>query len=148
MQSTAELKKIEEKLFDNPVYLVAKETNAPIPLKSITLNLNIENSIASYEMIQQYENAESVPIESMFLFPLDSDVVLSRINIQFDDGMILETEIDEKFKIQSKYEDAIAEGKTAVTGGYVTSKSRDLVRIMIGNFPPNSKALLRVFFYS
>jgi len=48
--------------------------------------------------------------------------------------------------LEFKYSDAISSGKTAVYGSY-TSSLRDVVRINIGNFPPNSTAELKAYYY-
>jgi hypothetical protein len=58
----------------------------------------------------------------------------------------METKIDERVKVETKYEDAVTSGKTAVAG-YLTKSQRDMVRINIGNFPPLSSCQLRVFYY-
>lgn len=58
----------------------------------------------------------------------------------------MESEIGEKVRIQRKYEDAISSGKTAVIGDF-SSSSSNCMRINIGNFPPKSSALLKIFYY-
>lgn len=54
--------------------------------------------------------------------------------------------MDGRKKIEAKYEDAVASGKTAVIGGY-TKTQRDMVRVSLGNFPPQSRAVVRVYYY-
>lgn len=59
----------------------------------------------------------------------------------------METEIDTKEKVKVKYEDAVASGKTSVMGTFSNDRSRDLIRISIGIFPPESEATLKLFYY-
>lgn len=58
----------------------------------------------------------------------------------------METEIDLREKVEIKYENAVAEGKTAVMG-MMTKTQLDMMRINIGNFPPKSSALLKLYYY-
>lgn len=49
-----------------------------------------------------------------------------------------------------KYNDAVAEGKTAVMSTLVAPTNQNnqfkaMLRVMLGNFPPHSKAYLRAF---
>ena len=87
----------------------------------------------------------------MFLFPIDVAVVVSKIKVKFTlpDGKVreFETLVDEKQKVEVKYEDAIASGKTAVMGRFVTKNTRDMMRVNIGNFPGQSRATLIVLYY-
>ena len=104
-------------------YLLAKETQEPIPLESIHIHTDVVGSVATYKMTQKYVNIEKEEIETVFLFPMDATVVISKVNVKFTlpDGTEreLETLVDEKKKVEIKYEDAVATGKTAVMGGYV-----------------------------
>ena len=102
-------------------------------------------------MTQKYRNSEEDTIETIFLFPIDVKSAISKINVKFTlpDGneREFETLIDERKKIEVKYEDAVASGKTAVMGGYVASNTRDMLRVNIGNFPGKTEAILRVYYY-
>lgn len=58
----------------------------------------------------------------------------------------LETVIDERKKLEFKYEEAVASGKTAVFGT-LTKQQKDMVRISLGNFPSHSQAILKVHYF-
>lgn len=81
---------------------------------------------------------------------MDIDYVISKLSIEFflSDGSTkqMETVIDGRKKLEYKYEDSVAEGKTVVFGS-LTKSQRDMMRINIGNFPSNSEAILKVFYY-
>ena len=58
----------------------------------------------------------------------------------------METVIDERKKLEFRYEDAVAQGKTAVIGS-LTKSQKDMMKINIGNFPAKSEAILKVHYY-
>ena len=66
--------------------------------------------------------------------------------IKYNDGKEIEAKVFEREKAQVKYDDAIAEGKTAAVGSF-TKTERSSMRIQLGNFPANSKAHLTVSCY-
>ena len=59
---------------------------------------------------------------------------------------MLETKVEERTKAEEKYQDAVAAGKTAVLGSFIRTNS-DMVKISIGQFPPMSRAVLKVYYY-
>ena len=101
-------------------------------------------------MVQEYRNdSKNVPLETTFYFPVDIDFAMSKIQITYvdlDDPEIsttIETQMEERKKADQIYSDAVASCKQmAVKAQYVTHKMRDLIRVDMGNFPPNSKATL------
>ena len=120
-------------------------------MESIHIHTDVVGSIATYKMTQNYVNIEKEEIETVFLFPIDVTVVISTVNVKFTlpDGSEreLETLVDERKKVEVRYEDAVATGKTAVMGGYVARQARNMMRINIGNFPGKSRAALTVNYY-
>ena len=114
-----ESKKNQQK---DSVYLIDKDSKEPIPLTSILFEGDILSCLASFKMHQFYHNLEDFDIETLFLFPTDVKVAISKITVLFTkvDGSQheLETVIDERKKIEVKYEDAVASGKTAVMGSF------------------------------
>ncbi|CDW90556.1 von willebrand factor type a domain containing protein [Stylonychia lemnae] len=135
----------------NAAYLIEKDSKAPMPLKHIDFKVTIEQRVAAIEMTQKYQNIEDCPIETIFLFPCDVQSVVSNMQIEFilEDGSnrLIETVIDRREKVEQKYEDSVAQGKTAVTGSY-TKLLRDMIRVNIGNFPPRSEAILKMKFFT
>jgi von Willebrand factor A domain-containing protein 5 len=124
---------------EHACYLVSKQTQNPIPLTSITLDVKILQSVARLVMTQEYVNIEDIPVETVFLFPKDADAVITKISCEFTlkDGSksLIETEIEGRKRAEAKYDNAVASGQTAVLG-VINQSHRDLTRINIGNFPP------------
>lgn len=57
----------------------------------------------------------------------------------------MQTKVQEREQAKIVYDDAMASGQTAVIS-YTSStdKTKSLLRVMLGNFPPLSKAHLKV----
>ncbi len=66
-------------------------------------------------------------------------MAVTGISIKYNDGKQIEAKVFEREKAEAKYEDAIAEGKTATVGS-MSKTERSAMRIQLGNFPANSKA--------
>ena len=83
-------------------------------------------------MTQHYVNIEENPLETVYLFPMDVKAVISKLTCQFRmpdcTTKLLETYIEEREKAQAKYEDSVAQGKTAVYS-YQSQTQKDMVRI-------------------
>ena len=84
---------------------MTKDGNLPVPLKQVDLNVRIKNDLASYLMTQHYVNIEDVPLETIFLFPMDVKAVISKLTCQFTlpDGSSteVETKVEEREKAQA-----------------------------------------------
>eukprot|EP00347_Sterkiella_histriomuscorum_P017977 403347255 len=148
---THSLKEILAQNSTNAMFLINKQSKHPIPLTKVDIFANVVQQLASFEMRQHYVNIEDIPIETIYLFPVDVDSVFTNLEIEFtlQDGSKrqLITKVDLREKVQVKYEEAVASGKTAIVGSF-TKTQRDMVRVVIGNFPPNSSAVVKCFFHS
>ena len=82
------------------------------------------------------------------MMPYSDTFALSKIIVEFilADGSssILETKVVEREAAKVMYTEALKKGETAVTS-YTQSphESKKMLRIMLGNFPPHSKAYLQ-----
>ena len=101
-------------------------------------------------MTQEYVNMEDLPLETVYMFPLDIESVASKLTIEFtlQDGSkrYLETKIEERERAEQMYEDKTAQGQTVVMS-MLSMVHRDMMRVNIGNFPPLAKATLKFCFY-
>ncbi len=79
------------------------------------MNVDVVNNIAAFEMVQQYYNVEDIPIETVFLFPIELKAAISRLTVDFGTHQI-ETQLEPRKKAEAKYSDAVASGKTAAIG--------------------------------
>ncbi|CDW72326.1 UNKNOWN [Stylonychia lemnae] len=113
-----------------------------LPLKSQTINARIMNSIATIEIIQQFFNDTSQPLEVTVNVPIEEDYVIGKLMVQIDDKVI-EGKILEKQKAQEKYEDAVAQGHTAMMAQEDDQKE-EVIKLTIGNLLPGQEATLHL----
>lgn len=67
----------------HPIYLLNKHSQQPIPLSSIHISADVLSCLSSFIMTQTYTNSEDSPIETLFLFPMDVQVVISKFEVDF-----------------------------------------------------------------
>ena len=92
-----------------------------------------------------YSNVNSEkPIESTFEFPLDKDVVVSKLICIIDDKVV-EAKVQNKEEAKQKYDDAIASGKAAVYAERKTEK-KESVTLLLGNLLPDQDATVTLQF--
>ncbi|EGW04558.1 von Willebrand factor A domain-containing protein 5A [Cricetulus griseus] len=109
----------------------------PVPLKSISVTLSIDDFVAGVSATLNYENKEEIPVEAIFVFPLDEDSAVYSFEALVD-GKKIVAELQEKTQAQSKYEGAISQGHQA----YLLEGddySRDVFSCNIGNLLPGAK---------
>ncbi len=119
-------------------------------MKSLLIEVKVVNSIAAFQMSQHYVNKEHNAIETVFLFPVDIEYAISKVQVEFliesGERKSLETIIDERKKLEYRFEDSVASGKTEVFGA-LSKTQKDMMKISIGNFPARSEAILKVHYY-
>ncbi|XP_056650153.1 von Willebrand factor A domain-containing protein 5A-like isoform X3 [Monodelphis domestica] len=110
----------------------------PVPLKSISVDVSINQFVADVSATLDYKNEETSPVEALFVFPMDEDSAVYSFQAVVD-GKNIVGEIREKQKAQEDYENAISQGQEAFLLEQDNS-SRDIFRCSIGNLPPGQKA--------
>nr|XP_048272894.1 von Willebrand factor A domain-containing protein 5A-like isoform X2 [Myodes glareolus] len=109
----------------------------PVPLKSISVTLSINDFVASVSATLNYENEEKVPLEAIFVFPMDEDSAVYSFEALVD-GKKIVAELQEKMQAHSVYEDALSQGHQA----YLLEEddySRDVFSCNVGNLQPGAK---------
>ena len=101
---------------------------------------------------QKYVNELDKPLEIVFMMPRSSTFTCHKIEVDFHltDGSSesLETQVVERSAAREQYEDAVAEGKTAVLALLPEENIKappNMMKISLGNMPPLSIAYLRVY---
>ncbi|KAJ3436993.1 von willebrand factor a domain-containing protein 5a [Anaeramoeba flamelloides] len=89
------------------------KTDNLVPLKGISVTSSIKDFVAEVSIAQKYQNNEDQPIETLFVFPLDSQSAVISFEV-FMKGKKLVGKIEGKARAQQIYKKAISEGKTAV----------------------------------
>eukprot|EP01155_Anaeramoeba_flamelloides_P049961 Anaeramoba_flamelloidesc41792_g1_i1.p1 GENE.c41792_g1_i1~~c41792_g1_i1.p1 ORF type:complete len:550 (-),score=141.21 c41792_g1_i1:149-1798(-) len=118
--------------------LVNTKNNQPVPLKGISINTKIRGFCAEVTMNHKYQNDEKVPIETVFVFPLDSKSAVNHFEV-FLDGKKIKGVVKEKKQAQEEYENAIKEGKTAVK---MEQETGDVFKMNVGNLKPRKFCII------
>ncbi|XP_001379766.2 von Willebrand factor A domain-containing protein 5A isoform X2 [Monodelphis domestica] len=113
-------------------------SNQPVPLKSISVDVSINQFVADVSATLDYKNEETGPVEALFVFPMDEDSAVYSFQAVVD-GKNIVAEIREKQQAQEDYENAISQGQAAFLLEQ-DSSSGDIFRCSIGNLPPGQKA--------
>ena len=133
---------------EQEIFLIDRHKKTAIPLLRTAFNVNISYGYADMELNQVYENSNDHPLETLFMMPYSESFTLNKIIIMYilADGTQkrLETKVSEREAAFAKYHDAVSQGETVLIS-YTESRSesKSMLRIKLGNFPPNSKAHLR-----
>ncbi|XP_012325644.2 von Willebrand factor A domain-containing protein 5A isoform X1 [Aotus nancymaae] len=110
----------------------------PVPLKSISVSVSIYEFVAGVSATLNYENEEEVPLEAIFVFPMDEDSAVYSFEALVD-GTKIVAELQDKMKARTNYKNAISQGHQAFLLEE-DSSSRDVFSCNVGNLQPGSKA--------
>ncbi|XP_032140991.1 von Willebrand factor A domain-containing protein 5A [Sapajus apella] len=110
----------------------------PVPLKSISVSVSIYEFVAGVSATLNYENEEEVPLEAVFVFPMDEDSAVYSFEALVD-GTKIVAELQDKMKARTNYKNAISQGHQAFLLEE-DSSSRDVFSCNVGNLQPGSKA--------
>ncbi|KAJ7995230.1 hypothetical protein DPEC_G00242380 [Dallia pectoralis] len=111
---------------------------APVPLKSIAVEVNVQGHVATVSSTLQYENQETSPLEAVFVFPLPGEAAVCRFSAKIGQTEVV-GEVQEKQKAQEQYDDAVSSGQQAFLLEE-SSESPDVFKMSVGSLPPGEKA--------
>ncbi|KAJ5072393.1 von willebrand factor a domain-containing protein 5a [Anaeramoeba ignava] len=120
--------------------LYEKNSSIPIPLINTTYSTEISDSSALVTVVQKYFNDDDSPLESVFVFPVDSNCSVCGLEVYLNEKHVV-AKIKEKEKAQNIYQDAISIGNTGVV---VSQKSREVLSTDIGNLLPKSQCVIKI----
>jgi hypothetical protein len=112
----------------------------PVPLLGVNLEAEVRDFASRVVMTQRYRNAESQPIEAVYVFPLEEGAAVSGFEAIID-GVHVVGEVREREKAFEEYDDALLAGH----GAYLLDQERaDVFTASIGNLPPGKEVLVRI----
>ncbi|XP_069326860.1 von Willebrand factor A domain-containing protein 5A isoform X2 [Eulemur rufifrons] len=112
----------------------------PVPLKSVSVSLSINEFVTGVSATLNYENEQEVPLEAAFIFPMDEDSAVYSFEALVD-GKKIVAELQDKIKAHTIYENAISQGHQAFLLEEDVS-SRDVFSCNVGNLQPGAKVAL------
>uniref|UniRef100_A0A671PKQ3 von Willebrand factor A domain-containing protein 5A-like n=1 Tax=Sinocyclocheilus anshuiensis TaxID=1608454 RepID=A0A671PKQ3_9TELE len=82
------------------------------PLKSISVQLQVQDHVASVSSSLQYINEEDRPLEAVFVFPLPADAAVCHFSARIGEQEIV-AEVQDKQSARDQYDDAVSSGQQA-----------------------------------
>uniref|UniRef100_A0A671W7F1 VIT domain-containing protein n=1 Tax=Sparus aurata TaxID=8175 RepID=A0A671W7F1_SPAAU len=115
---------------------------AVIPLKSVEVELQVRDHVATVVSTLNYENKEDKPLEAVFVFPLPGDAAVCHFSATIGQTQIV-AEVKEKKQAREEYDDALSSGARAIL--IEESDQRpDIFSLSVGSLPPGESASIRL----
>uniref|UniRef100_I3K286 VIT domain-containing protein n=1 Tax=Oreochromis niloticus TaxID=8128 RepID=I3K286_ORENI len=114
----------------------------PVPLKSIEVELEVRDHVATVVSTLNYENKEDKPLEAVFVFPLPGDAAVCHFSAKIGQTQIV-AEVKEKQKAREEYDDALSSGQQAFLLEE-SDQSPDIFSLSVGSLPPGESASIRL----
>ena len=116
--------------------MLITKAGTPLPLLGVDITVDACDTAARVTVVQQYANAEKVPIEALYSFPLEEGSALCGFDIVINDRHIT-GKVMEKDKAFEVYDEAMAQGQSA----FLLDQDRpNIFSISVGNLAPGDKA--------
>nr|XP_043887248.1 von Willebrand factor A domain-containing protein 5A-like [Solea senegalensis] len=114
----------------------------PVPLKSIEVEVEVRDHVATVVSTLNYENKEDKPIEAVFVFPLPGDAAVCHFSAKIGQTQIV-AEVKEKQQAHEEYDDALSSGQQAFLLEE-SEQSPDIFTLSVGSLPPGESASIRL----
>uniref|UniRef100_A0A672HX95 von Willebrand factor A domain containing 5A n=1 Tax=Salarias fasciatus TaxID=181472 RepID=A0A672HX95_SALFA len=113
-----------------------------VPLKSIEVELEVRDHVATVVSTLNYQNKEDKPIEAVFVFPLPGDAAVCHFSAKMGQKEIV-AEVKEKQEAREEYDDALSSGQQAFLLEE-SDQSPDVFSMSVGCLPPGESASIRL----
>ncbi|CAN9511061.1 unnamed protein product [Ophioblennius macclurei] len=114
----------------------------PVPLKSIEVELEVRDHVATVVSTLNYENKEDKAIEAVFVFPLPGDAAVCHFSAKIGQKEIV-AEVKEKQEAREEYDDALSSGQQAFLLEE-SDQSPDIFSMSVGCLPPGESTSIRL----
>ncbi|XP_061574906.1 von Willebrand factor A domain-containing protein 5A-like isoform X3 [Cololabis saira] len=114
----------------------------PVPLKSVEVELEVKDHVATVISTLIYENKEDKPLEAVFVFPLPADAAVCHFSAKVGQTHVV-AEVKEKQQAREEYDDALSSGQQAFLLEE-SDQSPDIFRLSVGSLPPGESASIRL----
>uniref|UniRef100_A0A672HXG0 von Willebrand factor A domain-containing protein 5A-like n=1 Tax=Salarias fasciatus TaxID=181472 RepID=A0A672HXG0_SALFA len=118
------------------------DQNEPVPLKSIEVELEVRDHVATVVSTLNYQNKEDKSIEAVFVFPLPGDAAVCHFSAKMGQKEIV-AEVKEKQEAREEYDDALSSGQQAFLLEE-SDQSPDIFSMRVGCLPPGESASIRL----
>ncbi|XP_067236598.1 von Willebrand factor A domain-containing protein 5A-like isoform X2 [Chanodichthys erythropterus] len=120
------------------------EKNEPVPLKSISVEVRVQDHVATVSSTLQYVNEEERPLEALFVFPLPADAAVCHFSAKIGEQEIV-AEVQERETARDRYDDAVSSGQQAFLLEE-SEESPDVFRLSVGCLSPGQSAAVTIIY--
>ncbi|KAH0626611.1 hypothetical protein JD844_001691 [Phrynosoma platyrhinos] len=125
-------------------YGLLTDSQEPVALRSISVDVVIQGFVADVVSELRYQNEEENPLEVKFVFPMVEEAAVYAFEGLIG-GTRIEAQIREKEQAQDEYEDALIEGREAFLLEREENAS-DVFTCVLGNLPIDGEATLKLHY--
>ncbi|XP_067236704.1 von Willebrand factor A domain-containing protein 5A-like [Chanodichthys erythropterus] len=123
--------------------LVTKK-NESVPLKSISVEVRVQDHVATVSSTLQYVNEEERPLEALFVFPLPADAAVCHFSAKIGEQEIV-AEVQDRETARDRYDDAVSSGQQA----FLLEESEecpDVFGLSVGCLSPGQSAAVTIIY--
>ena len=104
----------------------------PIPLEGVRVDARLAGVASAVTVTQRYKNTEAVPVEAVYVFPLEDGAAVCGFAARIGDRVV-EGRVEEREQAFATYDDAMAEGH----GAFLLDQERpNVFTASVGNLKP------------
>ncbi|XP_019722772.1 von Willebrand factor A domain-containing protein 5A-like [Hippocampus comes] len=111
-------------------------------LKSIEVEVDVRDHVATVLASLHYENKEDSAIEAVFVFPLPAEAAVCHFAAKIGQSEIV-AEVKERREAREEYDDALSSGRQAFLLEE-SEQSPDIFSLSVGSLPPGESASIRL----
>ncbi|XP_039517890.1 von Willebrand factor A domain-containing protein 5A-like [Pimephales promelas] len=123
---------------------LVSEKNVPVPLKSISVELQVRDHGVSVSSSLQYVNEEDGALEAVFVFPLPADAAVCHFSARIEEQEIV-AELRDKQSARDQYDDAVSSGQQAFLLEE-SDESSDVFKLSVGCLSPGQSAVINIVY--
>ncbi|XP_028429796.1 von Willebrand factor A domain-containing protein 5A [Perca flavescens] len=123
-------------------FIVFPSVSWSVPLKSVEVELEVRDHVATVVSTLNYENKEDKPLEAVFVFPLPGDAAVCHFSAKIGQTEIV-AEVKEKQKAREEYDDALSSGREVFLLEE-SDQSPDIFSLSVGSLHPGESASIRL----
>ncbi|XP_038146415.1 von Willebrand factor A domain-containing protein 5A-like isoform X2 [Cyprinodon tularosa] len=113
-----------------------------VPLKSIEVQLEVKDHVATVASTLNYENKEDKSVEAVFVFPMPGDAAVCHFSAQVGQTHVV-AEVKDKQQAREEYDNGLSSGQQV----FILEESDetpDIFALSVGNLHPGESASIRL----
>ncbi|CAM4733942.1 unnamed protein product [Leuciscus chuanchicus] len=120
------------------------EKNEPVPLKSISVEVRVQDHVSTVSSTLLYVNEEERLLEALFVFPLPADAAVCHFSAKIGEQEIV-AEVQDRETARDQYDDAVSSGQQAFLLEE-SAESPDVFRLSVGCLSPGQNAAVTIIY--